>query len=59
MAEDICIAVGGADAEVYARRPVPLILDRVDGQHGIAQPELDGTLVGFMTGITFNAKFHN
>jgi hypothetical protein len=58
MTEDVSIAVIGSDTEIYGRRPVPLILDGFDKQHGIAKPKLNGALVGLVTGITFDAKLH-
>ncbi len=58
MTENVCVAVIGSDPEVHGLRPIPLILNRLDEERGIAEPELNGPFIGFVSGITFNAKFH-
>ena len=58
MSHDICIAVIGSDAEVHSLGRVPLIFDRLNEQHGVAQPKFDRPLVCSMTGIAFHAKIH-
>src|SRR5438477_6883489 len=58
MAEDIDVAVISPEPEVYGLGPVPPILDRLDEEHGVAQPEFDRPFVGFVAGITFDAQFH-
>jgi len=55
MAEDVYVAVVGSDPEVQGLWPIPLIVNGIDEERGIAEPELDRPLVGFVAGITFDA----
>jgi hypothetical protein len=58
MAENVCVAVIGQDAEVYGFATTPF-LDRFDKENDIAQPKLDQVIVSIATGITFDTDLHD
>ena len=57
-AENVGVTVIGSDAKIHVVRSVPLILDGFDEEYDIPEPELDRTLIGFVTGIAFDSNFH-
>jgi hypothetical protein len=57
VAEDVCVAVVCSNAKVRIIRSIPMIFDGLDKQSDITEPELDGELVGFVTGVAFDLDF--
>ncbi len=57
-AENVGVTVIGSDAKIHVVRSVPLILDGFDEEYDVPEPELDRTLIGFVTGIAFDSNFH-
>ena len=58
VSKHVGIAVVASHTEIHGVRPVPLVFHRLHEQHGIAEPKLNGPLVGFVTGIALNLKLH-
>lgn len=59
MAQHVGIAVVGSDTKVQSFRPIPLVIDSLNENHSISEPELDRPLIRFVAGIRFNAKLHD
>ena len=57
VAEDIEVAVVGADAEVAGAGGVPLVLDFGDLEGAAAQGEALRALIGAKAGVTLDANF--
>ena len=58
LAENVEVAIVGADFVELIVRAVPLVDDFFDHVVAVSHPESDGPLIGFATGVALHLQLH-